>query len=158
MQPSHNIERNVKYDYLKYFRVIRHYFMVKYSISQSELDMLLFLYSEKYFTFSRFKEYENLMDWNKKRFEKMLEDGWIVYFRKGNEAIGQHPIYEVSHKTKKMITCLYNMLNREDVDINTNPTKSKLFRKNIRYTDKVYRNFIYKINKERKQLRRRSRE
>ena len=37
-------------DYLKYWRVIRYYVKAKYSISTGELDMLLFLYSEDYFS------------------------------------------------------------------------------------------------------------
>ena len=36
-------------DYLKYWRVVRYFIKIKYGISTGELDMLLFLYSEKYF-------------------------------------------------------------------------------------------------------------
>ena len=43
-------------DYLKYWRVIRYYVKAKYNISTGELDMLLFLYSEDYFSKDKFKE------------------------------------------------------------------------------------------------------
>ena len=36
-------------DYLKYWRVIRQFTKIKYGLTQSDLDMLFFLYSEKYF-------------------------------------------------------------------------------------------------------------
>ena len=41
-------------DYLKYWKVIRQYVKVKYELTQSDLDMLLFLYSEKYFDRAKF--------------------------------------------------------------------------------------------------------
>jgi hypothetical protein len=37
-------------DYLKYWRVIRYYIKNKYGLTQADLDILLFLYSEQYFT------------------------------------------------------------------------------------------------------------
>lgn len=39
---------NPSSDYLKYWKVIRYFIKAKYKISTGELDMLLFLYSEKY--------------------------------------------------------------------------------------------------------------
>ena len=36
-------------DYMKYWRVIRQFAKVKYELTQSDLDMMFFLYSEKYF-------------------------------------------------------------------------------------------------------------
>ena len=35
-------------DYLKYWRVIRYYTLQKYKLKTAELEMLLFLRSEKY--------------------------------------------------------------------------------------------------------------
>ena len=46
-------------DYLKYWRVVRYIIKIKYGISTGELDMLLFLYSEKYFGKEKFKEFQN---------------------------------------------------------------------------------------------------
>ena len=36
-------------DYLKFWRVIRYYMKAKHGLSQVDLDILLFLYSEGYF-------------------------------------------------------------------------------------------------------------
>ena len=54
-------------DYLKYWRVIRYFVMRKYKINTQELDMLLFLYSEEYFNVDKFKEFNQLLGWNKNR-------------------------------------------------------------------------------------------
>ena len=100
-------------DYLKYWRVIRYFIKAKYGLSQGELEMLLFLRSEKYFSKDSFDEYDELISWDKNRFEKLRKDEWIDVFRKkeGNRRV--------------------------------NP----MFLKNVKYTDKVYRNFIKKMNK-----------
>ena len=41
-------------DYLKYWRVVRYFIKAKYGLSQADLDILLFLYSEKYFSKDKF--------------------------------------------------------------------------------------------------------
>ena len=61
-------------DYLKYWRVIRHYAKRKYGVTTPELEMLLFLRSEKYFSKDDFDEYNELMSWDKNIFEKMRTD------------------------------------------------------------------------------------
>ena len=43
------------HDYLKYWRVVKYFAKRKYQVSSADLDMLLFLYSEKYFNKTTFK-------------------------------------------------------------------------------------------------------
>ena len=71
-------------DYLKYWRVIRYFIKAKYGLSQADLDMLLFLYSEDYFSKDKFEEFDELLSWDVNRFDKLLRDGWIEVFRKGS--------------------------------------------------------------------------
>ena len=42
------------HDYLKYWRVVKYFAKRKYQVSSADLDMLLFLYSEKYFNKTTF--------------------------------------------------------------------------------------------------------
>jgi len=70
-------------DYLKYWRVIRYFIKAKYGLSQADLDMLLFLYSEDYFSKDKFSEFDELLSWDVNRFDRLLRDGWIEVFRKG---------------------------------------------------------------------------
>ena len=129
-------------DYLKYWRVIRYYVKAKYSISTGELDMLLFLYSEDYFSKDKFNEFDELLSWNVNRFDKLLRDGWIEVFRK--RAGKTKGLYELSYKSKRMINSIYKKLNGEEIPSSEH---NPIFHRNVKYTDKVYRNFIKEMNK-----------
>ena len=69
--------KDPKYDYLKFWRVVRYWAKQKYGITTADLDMLLFLHSEGLFTRVQCENYGSLMSWDKQRFEKLLRDGWI---------------------------------------------------------------------------------
>ena len=56
--PEH-IERN--YDYLKYWKIVRYWALRKYKITNTDLDFLLFLYSEGLFNKAKFDLYDNMM-------------------------------------------------------------------------------------------------
>ncbi len=136
-------------DYLKYWRVIRYYVKAKYNISTGELDMLLFLYSEDYFSKDKFNEFDELLSWNVNRFDKLLRDGWIEVFRK--RAGKTKGLYELSYKSKRMINSIYKKLNGEEIPSSEH---NPIFHRNVKYTDKVYRNFIKEMNKTIKQQQR----
>jgi len=74
-----------KYDYLKYYRVVNRYFQKKYDLDPAELDMILFLMSERIFTKGKFQEFNEVLTWNKKRFDNLLENGWISVFREAKD-------------------------------------------------------------------------
>jgi hypothetical protein len=131
------------HDYLKYWKVVRYFVKAKYKINTADLDMLLFLYSEKYFGKSQFKEFNELLSWDVNRFSRLLRDGWIQVFRKrqGNKKT----LYELSYKGKRMISSVYSKLNGEEIpmDRSNNP----MYAKNVSFSDKVYKNFITDMNK-----------
>ena len=140
-------------DYLKYWRVIRHYAKRKYGVTTPELEMLLFLRSEKYFSKDDFDEYNELMSWDKNIFEKVRTDGWIDVFRKkqGNRRV----IYQLSYKGQRMLTSIYKKLEGEEIP--ESESSNPLFGRNLNYTDKVYRNYIKKLNQSIRQQQRLSR-
>ena len=120
-------------DYLKYWRVIRQYIKIKYNLTQSDLDILLFLKSEDYFSKDKFEEFNEVLSWDKQRFEKLRQLGWIEVFRK---RVGKHKaLYQLSFKAKRMLTSIYKKLNGEEIP--TSPTQNKMFAKNVSYSDKV---------------------
>ncbi len=143
-----------KDDYLKYWRVIRYYTQRKYNLTAAELDMLLFLRSEKYFTKKKFAEFNQLLSWNTKRFYKLMNEGWIEVFSRKKEKF--ETIYKITNRSQKMMTIMYRQLSGEElpVDYDVNP----LFKKRVKYTDKVYRNMIKKMNKFTRQQQRPSQE
>ena len=131
-------------DYLKYWRVIRQYIKIKYNLTQSDLDILLFLKSETYFSKDKFLEFDEILSWDKQRFEKLRQQGWIEVFRKrqGN----QTTLYKMSHRAKLMITELYKKLDGDE--ISENPKCNPMYRKNVSYMGKVQRMMISQMNQE----------
>ena len=132
----------MKSDYLKYWRVVRQFIKVKHKLSQSDLDILLFLKSEEYFSKDKFQEFDNLISWEKHRFERLRQEGWIEIFRK---RMGKRKaLYQLSQKAKRVTTSIYKYLNGKEIP--TSKDGNPMFLRNISYTDKVYRNFIIKMN------------
>ncbi len=129
-------------DYLKDWRVIRYFVKAKYGLSTSDLDVLLFLYSEKYFSKDKFNEFDDLLSWDVNRFDKLLRDGWVAVFRKNSG--NNKALYEISYKGRRMIGSIYKKLNGEEIPVS--PSQNPMFLKDVSYTDKVYRNFIKEMN------------
>lgn len=132
-----------KNDYLKYHRVIAHYIKVKYNIGQADLDMLLFLYSEDKFNKDKFLEFNQVMPWDNARFEKLKKNGWIEVFR--SHFKNRRALYEISYKGKNLVATFYKKLNGEEIV--ESPRSNPLFKKNIGYSDRRYRNMIVEMNK-----------
>jgi hypothetical protein len=131
-------------DYLKYWRVIRYFIKAKYDLTTADLDMLLFLKSEPKFSKDKFEEFDELLSWDKNRFEKLKQEGWIEVFRVGNKAGQRRALYQLSYKAQRMLTSLYKKLSGEEIP--TSQSSNPMFAKNVSYTDKVYRNFILELN------------
>lgn len=141
--------KNIEYDYLKYWRVVRYFIKAKYGLNTADLEMLIFLYSESYFDKDKFQEFNELLYWDVKRFDRLLRDGWIEVFRKreGNKK----GLYKLSYKTNRIIKDVYKKLNGEEIPMSDK--RNPMFKKNVKYTDKVYRNMIKKMNSFIKQQR-----
>ena len=130
-------------DYLKYWRVIRYFVMRKYKLNTQELDMLLFLYSEEYFNVDKFKEFNQLLGWNKNRFNKLRKQGWIEVI-KPYKFGGPKALYGLSHKTLHLIRSVYEKL--EGGLIPTSKSKNPIYLAKAGYSDKVYRKVIESMN------------
>jgi len=139
-----------KDDYMKYWRVIRQFAKVKYELTQSDLDMLFFLYSEKYFDRAKFAEFDTLLDWDINRFESLRKRGWIEVFKMGT----RKATYKLSIKATRVIQSLYRKLSGEEIP--TSNSFNRMFLKNVSYTDRVYRDMIIKMNEAIKQRRHQS--
>ena len=139
--PTHN--------YLKYWRVVRYWAKAKYGLTTPDLDMLFFLYSEEYFNKTKFKEFEEVMSWDINRFNSLLRDGWIHVWRKRK---GKHAtLYELTYKAKMAVNTIYKKLNGDI--IGEHPIVNPLFKVNVSYMDKVYRQKIVEMNEFIKQQR-----
>lgn len=132
-------------DYLKYWKVIRQYTKIKYGLSQSDLDMLLFLYSESYFNKDKFDEFTRLVGWDSQRFKRLQKEGWIESFRKYDPHAKRRALYKLSFKAKRMVTLIYKYLKGEEL-ISETHVHNPLFKKNKRYRDAVMKSAVIKLN------------
>nr|MCK4930349.1 hypothetical protein [Nanoarchaeota archaeon] len=101
-----------------------------------------FLYSEKYFDKDKFQEFNELLSWDVKRFDKLLKDKWIEVFRKRQGK--KKGVYSLSYKAINVVRDIYKKLNGNEFP--ESPSSNPLFLKQVSYTDKVYRNFIKELN------------
>ena len=138
-------------DYLKYWRVVRYWVKAKYGLTTPDLEMLLFLYSEQIFTKDKFSDFKEIMSWDKNRFERLRQEGWIIVWKKREGK--NKALYEVSHKGKKVVGMVYKKLNGEEIS-----ERNPLFLKSANYMSKVYRNMIIEMNKSIKRQRHLSQE
>ena len=140
------------HNYLKYWKVVKQFVKTMYGISTSDLEMLLFLRSEKYFSKEDFEEFNQLFHWEKNRFERLKQEGWVDVFRKktGNRRV----LYQLSYKAQRMLTSVYKKLEGEEIP--ESKSSNPQFLADVSYTDKVHRNYIKKLNQSIRQLRHRS--
>jgi DNA-binding MarR family transcriptional regulator len=129
-------------DYLKYWRVVKYYVKAKYGLTQAELEVLLFLKSEGYFSKDKFKEFDALISWNVNRFDKLRRDGWIEVFRRRDGK--RKALYQLSMKSKRLVDLVYKKLNGEELPMSE--SHNPMFKKDVSYSSKVYRNFIKQMN------------
>lgn len=132
-----------KSDYLKYWKVVKKWAKSKYGLSTSDIEMLLFLYSEGLFTRNNFEEFDEIMHWDKNRFHNLLKEGWIIVWRKkkGHQAT----LYELGFSGKRICSTIYKKLNKEET-ISEDGQRNSMFKKGASYSEKVYRKIIKRMN------------
>jgi hypothetical protein len=132
-----------RHDFLKYLRVVRYWVAKNYDLTYPELEMLLFLYSETLFSDRDIKKFQRIMNWDANRFNKLIEDDWIVLWRENTKT--EKALYNVSFKGKKLMAEVYKRLNMEK-EITTDPRQNKVFSKDAGYMDRGYQKMIREMN------------
>jgi DNA-binding MarR family transcriptional regulator len=130
---------------LKYWKVVREWMKAKHNLSQSDLDMLLFLYDEGTFRQCDIVKFEKLLSWDRKRQKRLMDSGWIALLVERTPK--RNTTYRLTLKGKRALTEMYKRLYGEVFD-ESNP----LYRNDAGYQAKRYRRFIENLNQERIQL------
>lgn len=138
-------------DYLKYWRVIKVFIRHKYKLSSSDVDILLFIYSEGYFRYSDFWKFEVGMTWEKDRLKRLIAEGWVSMWRPSKN--GQAALYEASYKAKTMMTDIYEKIELKS-PVSEKPASNHMFRSDASYVEKASRPVIRKMNRSRKEIKR----
>ena len=102
----------MKHDFLKNWKVVRYFIQKQYNLTIEELEMLLFLYSEKRFTKKDFRWFESIMSWEPKRFERLKEKGYIKEWMPNYK--GARMVFELTHQSKMIVAKVYNLLLGEE--------------------------------------------
>lgn len=149
--------RERQHNFLKHWRVVRYWAKRKYDITDTDLEILLYLYDLDLFTRKQFKSFEGLLSWDKTRFNTLVDKGYIIQWRE-DKTRRQAKLYTLSVAAKRMCTTVYKKLLQEE-HIPENKVNNPIFQGN-NYADKMYRKAIRKMNaeKEKKEKEQRERE
>lgn len=134
-------QREREHNFLKYWRVVRHYVRKKYNITAAELDMLLYLYDMPYFKKEDFNYYGSILSWDKKRFIAMKRKNLIKEWQsRGNKA----SLYELTSQGKTICRITYKKLLGEE-SISELSRNNPVMKKKT-FSDKMYSEMIKKMN------------
>lgn len=139
------------YNFMKWYRVVRYWVKRKYDVDNNDLEIMLYLYDHDLFTRGEFRRFEGIMSWDKKRFDRFLERGYIVLWRDHKSYSRQAKLYTLSVGMKRMCDLVYKKLAGVE-PISEKHVNNPIF-KGDRYMDKVYRRAIKRMNKEFERIR-----
>lgn len=118
----------------KYYRLIRKWACKTYDLKEADLELLLYLDCEKHFTRDDFIKGVHIYSWDKKRWDRLRQGGWIDVWRQRNRTSRKYTIYKTSFKAQQLIMRIFRiLLGEEDVP----SSERNVFYKNKTYTDKV---------------------
>ena len=123
----------------KHYRLVRKWACKTYELKDADLELLIYFDCIGRFTRNDYINGVYTMSWDKARWERLRNEGWIDVWRHRNRTTIKYSIFQTSFKCKRMITRIYNiLLGYEDI-----PTSEQnVFYKNKTYTDKVFNKAI----------------
>ena len=124
---------------LKYYRLVRKWACKTYELTDSDLELLIYLDCKERFTRKEFIDGTYTYSWDKNRWERLRQQGWIEVWRHRNRTSIKYSIFKTSFKCSQLISRIYRILLGEE-DLPT--SERSVFYKNKSYTDKVYNKAI----------------
>tara|TARA_R100001530_G_scaffold48821_1_gene36621 strand:+ start:491 stop:949 length:459 start_codon:yes stop_codon:yes gene_type:complete len=131
---------------LKHYRIIRKWATRASDLKEADLELLIYLDAVDLFTKQDFKNGIHSYSWDNRRWNRLLQQGWIVVWRTRNRTTQKYHIYKVSFKGKQLISRIYRIMLGEE-DIPENPDRNKLM-KGLTYMDKVLSRSITQLNRD----------
>ena len=131
---------------LKHYRIIRKWACKNNDLTDADLEVLIYLDCMDLFSKHDFEQGVYSYSWDNRRWNRLIQNGWIVVWRHRNRTTQKYNIYKVSFKCKQLIMRMYRIMLGED-DIPTSARRNKLIKGNS-YTDKVMTQAIYNVNKD----------
>ena len=131
---------------MKHYRIIRKWACKNNDLTDSDLELLIYLDCIDLFTIKDFKTGTYTYSWNNRRWNKLIQNDWIVVWRKRNRTTQKYNIYKVSFKGKQLIQRMYRIMLGED-DIPTSERRNSIMQGKT-YMDKVLQISIENVNKD----------
>ena len=131
---------------MKHYRIIRKWACKNNDLTDADLEVLIYLDCMDLFSKHDFEQGVYSYSWDNRRWNRLIQNGWIVVWRHRNRTTQKYNIYKVSFKCKQLIMRMYRIMLGED-DIPTSARRNKLIKGNS-YTDKVLTKAIYNVNKD----------
>ena len=149
MERSDFIERGeIKVDFLKNYRLVSRWATKNNNLNVADLELLFYLDPIQYFTITDFKDGTLFYSWDKERFYRLQQDGWIDKTHFGRGRRGDHNKYKISQKGKLLINKIYRILVGQE-DLPSSAKRNSIMKRKT-YIDKVYSQAIKKFNKQKK--------
>lgn len=131
---------------LKHYRIIRKWACRNNDLTDAEIELLIYLDCKDMFTKHDFEIGTYSYSWNNRRWNKLLQKGWITVWRYNNRTTQKYNIYKVSFKCKQLISRMYRiMLGLEDIPLSE---RRNSIMKGKTYMDKVLIKSIENLNKD----------
>jgi len=131
----------------KYYRLVRKWACKTYELTDADLELLISLDCIGRFTRKEFQDGEYIMSWDKARWDRLRQKGWIEPWRHRNRTTIKYTVYKTSFKCSQLISRIYRILLGEE-DIPTG--ERNVFYKNKTYTDKVFNKAVDDMIKDNK--------
>ncbi len=131
---------------LKHYRIIRKWACKNNNLNDADLELLIYLDSIDFFNIKDFKKGAYSYSWDTRRWSRLINESWIVIWRKRNRSTQMHNLYQVSFKCKQLIHRIYRIMLGEE-DLPTSKRRNKIIAGKT-YTDKVLTQAIYNVNKD----------
>ena len=130
----------------KHYRIVRKWACRNNNLNDADLELLVYLDCIELFSKKDFVAGSYSYSWNNRRWNKLIQDGWITVWRPRNRTTQKYNIYKVSFKCKQLIVRMYKIMLGEE-DIPTSTRRNKIM-KGQTYTDKVLMTSIDNVNKD----------
>ena len=130
---------------LQHYRIIRKWACKNNGLNDADLELLIYLDCIDLFSKKDFEMGSYSYSWDNRRWNKLIQNDWIVVWRHRNRTTQKYNIYKVSFKGKQLIKRIYRiMLGEEDINV---ASRNKIIN-GTSYSDKVMTKAIYNLNKD----------
>ena len=118
----------------KHYRLVRKWACKTYGLKDADLELLIYFDCIGRFTRNDYINGVYTMSWDKARWERLRNEGWIDVWRHRNRTTIKYSVFKTSFKCNILINRIYKiLLGEEDIPM----TSSNIYYNNKSYTDVV---------------------